>query len=126
MQTRTYQVVDLVVPLNGPECSEEATTPECPAAGQKRPTIEQRLIRLITATVRPHTWADNGGPGTIDYYPLGMALVVNQTPEVQEEIAALLDGLRRLQDWQVAVDVRFLTVTDELYQRLAPTVGLDP
>src|SRR5206468_1871383 len=45
-------------------------------------TIEDLLINLITNTVAPNSWSSVGGPGTIQYYPLGMALVVNQTQEV--------------------------------------------
>ena len=62
-----------------------------------------------------------GGPGTIEYYPLGMALVINQTPDIQEQIADLLDALRRLQDQEVAVEVRFITVAEAFFER----IGLD-
>ena len=39
-----------------------------------------------------------------------MALVVNQTPDIQEQVAELLQALRRLQDQEVAVEVRFITL----------------
>ena len=61
-------------------------------------TLEDELIRLIVNTVKPESWDVNGGRGTIDYFPLGMALTVNQTPEIQEQVAKLLTALRRLQD----------------------------
>jgi Flp pilus assembly secretin CpaC len=73
-------------------------------------TLEDRLIRLIVSTVKPESWDVNGGRGTIDYFPLGMALAVNQTAEVQEQISHLLAGLRRLQDEQIAVEVRVINV----------------
>src|SRR5207244_11263657 len=53
------------------------------AAPQRRPgqPTEDLLINLIQNTVAPNSWKDVGGQGTIQYYPLGMALVVNQTQE---------------------------------------------
>jgi hypothetical protein len=39
-----------------------------------------------------------GGEGTIDYFPLGNALVVNQTAAVHEQIAELLAALQRTVD----------------------------
>src|SRR5262249_45297660 len=53
------------------------------------------LIKLITATIAPHSWCDAGSAGTIEFCPLGMSLVVNQTPDVQEQIAGFLENLRR-------------------------------
>src|SRR5207248_11671066 len=64
---------------------------------------------------------DSGGPGTIDYFPLGMTLVINQTLDVQEQIADLLAALRRLQDQEVAIEVRLITIADAFFERL----GLD-
>ena len=50
-----------------------------------------------------------------------MSLVVRQTQKVHEEIADLLDQLRRLQDLQVTVEVRFVTVSDRFFER----IGID-
>jgi RNA polymerase sigma factor (sigma-70 family) len=59
---------------------------------------EETLMRIITNVVEPSSWDTMGGPGTIDYAVLGMAFVVNQTPQVHERIQALLDGLRKMRD----------------------------
>jgi type II secretory pathway component GspD/PulD (secretin) len=96
LTTVTYQVADLVIPIQGSKATEQ-----------------DKLIALIQATINPNSWAPVGGAGTVDYFPLGMALVVNQTPDVQEQVAELLAALRRLQDHQVALEVRFVTVSDE-------------
>jgi RNA polymerase sigma factor (sigma-70 family) len=56
------------------------------------------LIRVITRTVSPESWADVGGPGCIEYFPEGRSLVVVQTPDVQEEVASLLEDLRKLKE----------------------------
>lgn len=84
-------------------------------------TIEDVLIKLVTNTIQPHTWADVGGAGTIDYFPIGMALVVNQFDDVQEQIADLLDQLRRLQDVEVAIEVRMVSVSESFFER----IGMD-
>jgi hypothetical protein len=79
LQMRAFQVADLVVP----QTEDEGTTGEA------------ELIRLITSTVEPRSWAIMGGQGTIDYFPLTMTLVINQTPAIQEQVADFLAGLRR-------------------------------
>jgi type II secretory pathway component GspD/PulD (secretin) len=86
-----------------------------------RGTTEDVLIKLITNTIAPQSWASVGGPGTIDFFPLGGALVINQTPDIQEQVAELLQALRRLQDQEVAVEVRFITVAEAFFER----IGLD-
>lgn len=81
LETAVYDVKDLVVP------DEPYDTP--PGAQYDFDS----LIDLITSTIAPTTWSDGndfkaGGFGT--------ALVIPQSAEVQEEIAHLLDALRRL------------------------------
>jgi hypothetical protein len=53
------------------------------------------LVSTIATTVEPKSWANNGGEGTIEYYYRSRAVVVRQTPEVHEQIAELLAGLRQ-------------------------------
>lgn len=84
----------------------------------KSPTQEKELIRLIQNTISPTSWRDMGGPGSIEFLPLSNALVVNQTTDIQEQIADLLQALRRLQDQEVAVEVRFITITEDFYERI--------
>jgi len=57
----------------------------------------QPLIELIANTVSTKTWNENGGTGQISEYQFQdrCLLVVCQTQEVHEEIAALLAALRR-------------------------------
>ena len=103
---KVYPVADLIIPPAG-----SFTT----APGK---TQEECLIRLIAATISPQSWAQMGGPGSIDYFPVSMALVVRQTPDVHEHLDDLLSALRRLQDVEVAVELRFLTVSDECLAKL--------
>jgi type II secretory pathway component GspD/PulD (secretin) len=123
--TATYQVADLVVPVDGTprvvtlaRGQATAESPRKTTAPQKSATLEDQLITLITTTVAPQSWQSMGGRGTIEYFPLGMSLVVSQTPDVQEQVADLLAALRRLQDAEVAVEVRFISVSDSLVERL--------
>jgi type II secretory pathway component GspD/PulD (secretin) len=66
-----------------------------------------------------------GGPGTIDYFPMTMALVINQTPDIQDQIAELLAALRRLQDQEVAVEVRFISIAEDFYERIGVNFNLN-
>jgi hypothetical protein len=105
--TRVYPVADLVVPLDQP-CSKRGPVQ----------TQERKLIELLASTVQPRTWSEVGGPGTIDYFPLTMSLIVHQTPDVQEQIQELLTALRKLQDVEVTVELRFLTVSEAMREQL--------
>ena len=44
--------------------------------------------------------------------------MISQTQEVHEEIADLLEQLRRLQDLQVTIEVRFITLADTFFERI--------
>src|SRR5205085_926999 len=91
------------------------------SAALAKNTIEDVLMKLVTNTVSPSSWADVGGSGTIDYYPIGIALVINQFEDIQEQIADLLDQLRRLQDLEVAIEVRIVSVSESFFER----IGMD-
>jgi hypothetical protein len=97
VRTVTYSVADLVVPdCAVKDCAlvKHACPQQSQAPGR---TLEDLLMGLIQTTIAPNSWAQVGGAGTVQYFPLGMAIVVNQTADVQEEVAALLEALRRLQ-----------------------------
>jgi hypothetical protein len=110
---RVYPVADLVIPIAGTFAA--STKDGKPDTNR---THEDKLIQLICSTLSPRSWASQGGEGSIDYYPLSMALVVRQTPEVQDQVADLLAALRRLQDIEVSVELRFVTVSDECLAKL--------
>jgi len=78
----------------------------------------QQLISLIQETVQPTTWDAQGGPGAIRPFETNLSLVISQTQEVHEEIADLLEQLRRLQDLQVTIEVRFITLNDTFFERI--------
>jgi general secretion pathway protein D len=76
------------------------------------------LIDLITTTISPQSWDDVGGPGSIEGFQTNLSLVVSQTQDVHEQIADLLEQLRRLQDLQVTIEVRFITLADNFFERI--------
>ena len=107
----TYQVADLVVPVE--PFGTAPGNPEKPGkTAKKAATQEERLTRLIQDSIAPASWASRGGVGTIDYFPMTMTLVVNQTLVIQEQIADLLAHLRREQDTQVALEVRLVSIPE--------------
>jgi type II secretory pathway component GspD/PulD (secretin) len=81
-------------------------------------TREDQLIQLIQNTIAPKSWASMGGQGTIDYFPMTMTLVINQTPDIQEQVADLLAALRRLQDAEVAVEIRLISIAEGFFERI--------
>jgi general secretion pathway protein D len=77
------------------------------------------LIDLITSTVANETWAENGGgQAEIRPFPTNLSLVISQTQAVHEQIADLLEQLRRLQDLQVTIEVRFIRLNDSFFERI--------
>jgi hypothetical protein len=132
---RVYSVADLVIPFGEPTGGKVAPgrTTAWAVSRENRPavvvgaavttsrptgTCEDLLIQTITRSIAPQSWGERGGAGSIDFFPLTMSLVVNQTPDVQEQIADLLAALRRLQDMEVTVEVRFAEVPTEVLQEL--------
>jgi len=83
------------------------------------------LIDLITSTIRPTTWDTVGGPGSIAPFETNLSIVVSQTQDVHEEIVDLLEQLRRLQDLQVTIEVRFITLNDNFFERIGVDFDFD-
>ncbi|MCS7238323.1 MAG: general secretion pathway protein GspD [Thermoguttaceae bacterium] len=83
------------------------------------------LIDLITTVVAPQTWEELGGPGSIAPFEPNLSLVVSQTQEVHEQIADLLEQLRRIQDLQVTIEVRFITLNDNFFERIGVDFDFD-
>jgi hypothetical protein len=52
------------------------------------------LTELITSSIKPDSWDETGGPGSIKEDNKSASLVVSQTDAVQSEIAVLLASLR--------------------------------
>jgi general secretion pathway protein D len=83
------------------------------------------LIELITTTIEPDSWDEVGGDGSIAPFETNLSLVVSQTQEVHEQIVDLLRQLRRLQDLQVTIEVRFITLSDNFFERIGVDFDFD-
>ncbi|MBD3674603.1 MAG: hypothetical protein HUJ26_13860 [Planctomycetaceae bacterium] len=55
-------------------------------------TPEGQLVEVITTTIEPDSWSDNGGTGAIS--SLNGLIIVKHTREVQDEVKDLLQKLR--------------------------------
>jgi len=105
---KTYAVADLVIPMP-PAGKPEAATP----ATQERP-----LIRKIKCAVSPNCWDAMGGDCSMEYFPMGMALVINAPPTVHEAVTRYLDDLRQIQDTQFQVKLVVATVSTEGLEKM--------
>jgi general secretion pathway protein D len=76
------------------------------------------LIDLITSTIAPDTWGDAPGQGSIKEFDTNLSLVISHTQDVHDQIADLLKQLRKLQDLQVTIEVRFITLNDNFFERI--------
>ena len=109
IQTRTYAVADLVIPVPNFASS---TAPQRVKADFKP------LIDLITSTVEPSSWSCVRGRGTITTVPTNLSLIIEQTASVHQEISELLGQMRRLQDIQVTVETKFLGLPQRMFERI--------
>ncbi len=75
------------------------------------------LMQLITSTVEGN-WESEGGTDTIQPFGANLSLIVSAPQETHEAIAELLTALRKLQNLQVTIEVRFITLTDTFFERI--------
>lgn len=62
--------------------------------GGSNAAAAQQFIDLIVNTIAPDSWRQNGGLGSISYYPNNPALVIRQSQSVHDQVAELLQALR--------------------------------
>jgi general secretion pathway protein D len=80
---------------------------------------------LITSTVEPNSWDELGGPGAVESFEGNLSLVISNTQEVHDQIKDLLEQLRKLQDLQVTIEVRFVTLQDNFFERIGVDFDFD-
>lgn len=80
----------------------------------------QSLINLIQTTINPESWEENGGPvgATITPFNNTNSLVIRNTQEVHDQIQSLLKRLRELQDVQIVIETRFISLSDSFFERI--------
>lgn len=125
LTVRTYAVADLVVPIprtatigiSGPVGPARAT-----GIGVETDKLDkldfETLIELVTSTVDPDSWSEVGGHGSVQFHETTLSLVIRQTDDVHDEVADLLQQLRRLQDVQVTLELRYVEVPNAAFERI--------
>jgi bla regulator protein BlaR1 len=112
---RIYAVADLVIaPPQHP--LEIGVVSETPSAWQELSKVRhekelqpkvtadfETLVHLLEATIAPSSWASSGGEGSIATSASNFSLVIRQSADVHDQIADLLEQLRRLQDVQIVL-----------------------
>lgn len=78
----------------------------------------QSLIDLIQTTIEPDTWEALGGNSTMREYAQNLSLVISTTSDVHDQITDLLESLRRLQNLQITIEVRFITLSDTFGEQI--------
>lgn len=85
------------------------------------PQITQAVMDIIRTTVKTDSWRENGGDGSLR--ELNGNLIVYNTSEAHRQIGDLLGQLRETRALQVAIEARFLTVTNNFLEEIG--VDLD-
>jgi len=108
----TFTVQDEVLLITSKEKADELLTTEVYYVGDltgARLSSTRKwgpLMQLITSTVQPDSWNDNGGPGSIQPFATGDALVISQRADIQRELKDLFAKLRdELKENKVAAQV---------------------
>jgi general secretion pathway protein D len=80
-----------------------------------------QIMYIIQQTIEPDSWEEEGvGEGRI--FPFsGKKLSVWQTPEIHEQIREFLDAMKKRLGEQVAIEARFLVVSENFLE----DIGLD-
>lgn len=76
------------------------------------------LMNLIQTTVEPDTWEALGGNSTMAPYQQNLSLIISTTSDVHDQIVDLIDSLRALQNLQITIEVRFITLADSFFEQI--------
>jgi type II secretory pathway component GspD/PulD (secretin) len=86
----------------------------------ERPMREFNLVNIVQEATEIENWYEGGGEGTIVPYE-GKKLVVKTTPEIHKKVGELLADMRKALGQQVAIEARFLIVSENFLE----DVGID-
>ena len=121
----TYPVADLVIPIPtaGPVPKGEIAPDENKGAQHplsvRPPAVDFDTLIETILSVQPDSWSEVGGPASIRPYKSTLSLVIRQTTQAHQEIAGLLEQLRRLRETQVTLEARFLhNLPADCFERL--------
>jgi type II secretory pathway component GspD/PulD (secretin) len=130
LELRVYDVRDLLINLEDREAglmTQLAPTEngEGAGAGEGKDTYNrvQEIISLITDTVEPASWSLNGGRGRIAARE-GMLgdIVITHVAGIHKQTEDLLTALRSSADLQIAIEARFIAVSDNFLEEVGNNI----
>ena len=130
LELRVYDVRDLLINLEDRQSLEAQTdTPAfeegTAAAGESKDTFDRvnEIINLITSTIEPASWSVNDGTGMIAAREgiLG-DIVVTHSVDIHRRVEELLAALRSSVDLQIAIEARFVSVSDNFLEELGHNI----
>jgi general secretion pathway protein D len=71
---------------------------------------------IIMSVIEPDSWMD--GDAFMSFHYATQSLAIRQTEEVHAQIEDLLNQIRKMNDLQVAVEVRYITLSDSFFERM--------
>jgi len=75
---------------------------------------------IIMSVIEPNSWPMMGGDGDafMSFHYATQSLAIRQTEEVHAQIEDLLSQIRKMLDLQIAVEVRYITLSDSFFERM--------
>lgn len=90
-----FIILDEVLLITTPErAATELLTRTYPVGDLIEDEDYDALIETITTTVKPQSWDEVGGAGSVSEVPISKCLVISQTRELHDEVLELLRALR--------------------------------
>ncbi len=131
LELRVYDVRDLLINLEdrkslSAQVAATETEEGTASAGEGKGAFDrvQEIIDLITGTIEPASWSANGGKGMIAARE-GMLgdIVVTHTLDAHKEVEGLLSALRSSADLQIAIEARFIAVSDNFLEAFGNNIN---
>ena len=90
------------------------------AGGATQADFDSLIDLIQTETSGP--WSEiDGGTGSAAEFGNTLSLVISQTQTMHDQVVDLLAQLRELNDVQITIEVRFITLRDDFFER----IGID-
>jgi len=124
LELRVYDVRDLLINLEDRAPDLMTQTGQTTEPDEQRTSTEgdtfdrvKEIINLITSTIEPASWSISGGKGMIAARE-GMLgdIVVTHKLSVHKGVEGLLAALRSSADLQIAIEARFIAVSDNFLE----------
>ena len=82
------------------------------------------IYSIIQSVIQPESWQMMGGEGEIQMHYATQSLAIRQTEEVHAQIEDLLVQIRKMHDLQIAIEVRYITLSDQFYERMGTAFNM--